>query len=90
MRYFKEIVPGIYDPMLDRIPALAPQTMLVLGECVPAPALAEIRESKPVSRSRNSKLYEYWVDEHPLKVDFEGICDQWESGGFRDAAKALE
>ena len=33
LRYFREIVPGLFAPLLDQLPALAPQTALVLGEC---------------------------------------------------------
>jgi len=82
LRYFKEIVPGIYGPMLEQIPALAPQTALVLGECVPAPALVKIREARPVPRSRDPQFYRYWVSDAAPAVDVEGICAQWE--GKRD------
>jgi len=82
LRYFKEIVPGIYGPMLEQIPALAPQTALVLGECVPAPALVKIREARPVPRSRDPQFYRYWVYDAAQAVDVEGICAQWE--GKRD------
>jgi len=78
LRYFKEIVPGIYGPMLDQIPALAAQTALVLGECVPAPALVKIREARPVPRSRDPKFYHYWVGDAAPAIDVEGICRQWE------------
>lgn len=80
LRYFKEIVPGIYGPMLEQIPALAPQTALVLGECVPAPALVKIREARPVPRSRDPQFYRYWVNDSAPAVDVEGICKQWEGG----------
>ncbi len=83
LRYFKEIVPSIYGPMLDQIPALAPQTALVLGECVPAPALVRIREARPVPRSRDPKFYRYWVAEQAPNIDVEAICKQWE--GANDA-----
>ena len=78
LRYFKEIVPGIYGPMLDQIPALAPQTALVLGDCVPAPALVKVRQAEPVPRSHDPQFYRYWVDEHVVPVDVEAICEQWE------------
>jgi DNA helicase HerA-like ATPase len=78
LRYFKEIVPGIFGPMLEQIPALAPQTALVLGECVPAPALVRIREARPVPRSRDPKFYSYWTAPSATKADVEGICDEWE------------
>jgi ABC-type dipeptide/oligopeptide/nickel transport system ATPase component len=81
LRYFKEIVPGIYGPMLEQVPALAPQTALVLGECVPAPALVKIHEARPVPRSRDPKFYRYWTADSAPAVDVEGICEQWESGG---------
>ncbi len=83
LRYFKEIVPGIYGPMLEQIPALAPQTALVLGECVPAPALVRIREARPVPRSRDPKFYRYWVADGTPTIYVEGICEQWE--GKNDA-----
>jgi len=85
LRYFKEIVPGIYGPMLEQIPALAPQTALVLGECVPAPALVKVREARPVPRSRDPQFYRYWVSDTAPAVDVEGICAQWE--GKRDKGK---
>lgn len=78
LRYFKEIVPGIYGPMLEQIPALAPQTALVLGECVPAPALVKIREARPVPRSRDPKFYRHWVAEEAPSIDVESICANWE------------
>lgn len=56
LRYFKEIVPGIYGPMLDQLPALAQQTALVLGECVPAPSLVKIREARPVPKKPRSEI----------------------------------
>ena len=83
LRYFKEIVPGIYEPMLEQIPALAPQTALVLGECVPAPALVKIREARPVPRSRDPKFYRYWVADDAPVIDYEGICRQWEGDSTR-------
>jgi hypothetical protein len=87
LRYFKEIVPGIYGPMLEQIPALAPQTALVLGECVPAPALVKIREARPVPRSRDPKFYRYWTADSAPAVDVEGICEQWESGGLQQSGE---
>lgn len=90
LRYFKEIVPGIYGPMLEQIPALAPQTALVLGECVPAPALVRIREAQPVPRSRDPKFYRYWAADSPPAIDVENICNQWESGGAGNEPEASE
>jgi DNA helicase HerA-like ATPase len=86
LRYFKEIVPGIYAPMLEQIPALAPQTALVLGECVPAPALVRIREARPVPRSRDPRFYAYWTRDEAPEIDVEAICAAWE--GRDDAETA--
>lgn len=89
LRYFKEIVPGIYGPMLDQIPALAPQTALVLGECVAAPALVRIREAKPVPRSRDPRFYEYWTREGAPKVPVEEVCAEWEGRSGADQIRPL-
>jgi len=84
LRYFKDIVPGIYGPLLDQLPALAPQTALVLGECVRAPALVRIREAQPLPRSRDPRFYKHWVQEIDPIVDVESICARWE--GRRDGS----
>ena len=78
LRYFKEIVPGIYGPMLEQIPALAPQTALVLGECVAAPALARIRDADPVPDSRDPRFYDYWTRSDPPATPVEEVCAEWE------------
>lgn len=77
LRYFREIVPGIYEQLLDQLPALAPRSALVLGECVQAPALVEMREAAPVPKSKNPRFYRSWtqVEKQP---DFEAVCEKWE------------
>lgn len=80
LRYFREIVPSIYEPMLEQLPALAPQTAFVVGECVPAPALVRIRDADPMPRSHDPKFYRYWVRDRAPDVDVEDICRQWENG----------
>ena len=86
LRYFREIVPGIYGPMLEQVPALAAQTALVLGECVPAPTLVKVRDAEPIPRSRDPKFYRYWTAEDAPDVPVEDICANWE--GTSDADKA--
>lgn len=77
LRYFREIVPGIYGQLLDQLPALAPRSALVLGECVQAPALVEMREANPVPKSKNPKFYRSWTQEEK-QPDFEAVCERWE------------
>ena len=80
LRYFREIVPGIYEQLLDQLPALASRSALVLGECVQAPALVEMREADPVPRSKNPKFYKSWTTEAPVP-DVEAVCSKWEGAG---------
>ena len=77
LRYFREIVPRIYGQLLDQLPALAPRSALVLGECVQAPALVEMRESNPVPKSKNPKFYRSWTQEEK-QPNFEAVCEKWE------------
>lgn len=88
LRYFREIVPGIYDQLLDQLPALAPRSALVLGECVQAPALVEMREVNPAPRSKNPKFYKSWTAVEKLP-DIEAVCAKWE-GSDHTACKQLE
>ena len=80
LRYFREIVPGIYGQLLDQLPALAPRTALVLGECVQAPTLVEMREVDPVPRSKNPQFYKSWTSEATVP-DVEAVCSKWEGAG---------
>lgn len=88
LRYFKDIVPGIYGGLLDQLPALAPQTALVLGECVRAPALLRIRDAHPLPRSRDPKFYKYWTLDETPDVPVEEICRRWEGREPNPASKA--
>lgn len=78
LKYFKRIVPSIYEPMLNQLPALAPQTALVLGECVPAPMLVKIRDADPIPSCRDPKFYTYWTSDAPPDIPVEEICAIWE------------
>jgi DNA helicase HerA-like ATPase len=77
LRYFREIVPGIYNQLLDQLPALAPRNALVLGECVQAPVLVEMREANPVPRSKNPKFYKSWSTAAQMP-NVEAVCAKWE------------
>ena len=77
LRYFREIVPGIFAQLLDQLPALAQRNALVLGECIQAPALVEMREANPTPKSKDPKFYRSWVVDTPLP-DVEAVCAKWE------------
>jgi uncharacterized protein len=77
LRYFREIVPGIYGQLLDQLPALAPRSALVLGECVQAPVLVEMRDCDPAPRSKNPKFFKSWTTEAPVP-NVEAVCANWE------------
>ncbi len=89
LRYFREIVPGIYGQLLDQLPALTPQTALVLGECVQAPALVEMREADPVPRSKNPQFYKSWTREVAVP-NVEAVCAKWEGAGSPEDAEETE
>jgi len=78
LRYFREVVPAIYGDLLDQLPALAPQTALVLGECVRAPALVRMREANPLPRSRDPRFWRYWTAESVPQPPVEIVCKKWE------------
>lgn len=77
LRYFREIVPGIYGQLLDQLPALAPRSALVLGECVQAPALVEMRFVDPPPRSKDPKFFKSWTAGQTLP-NVEAVCAKWE------------
>ena len=89
LRYFRDIVPGIYGPMLEQVPALAPRTALVLGECISAPTLVKIRNAHPIPRSRDPEFYNYWTAEEEPTVNVEDICAKWE-GNADEGGQAQE
>jgi DNA helicase HerA-like ATPase len=80
LRYFREIVPGIYKPLLDQLPALAQRNALVLGECVRAPALVYMREASPVPKSSDPLFFKNWTAEKAVTTQVEDVCAYWERG----------
>lgn len=78
LRYFREVVPAIYGDLLGQLPALAPQTALVLGECVRAPALVRMREAEPLPRSRDPRFWSYWTADSVKEPPVEAVCGKWE------------
>ena len=78
LRYFREVVPAIYGDLLGQLPALAPQTALVLGECVRAPALVRMREAEPLPRSRDPRFWRYWTAGSVPRPPVETVCKKWE------------
>lgn len=78
LRYFKEIVPGAYAPLLSQLPALAPRSALVLGEAVSAPALVLMREARPLPSSADPELWKRWTEDGPPIPHFERIARGWE------------
>jgi hypothetical protein len=89
LRYFREIVPGIYNQLLDQLPALAPRCALVIGECIQAPALVEIREANPIPRSKNPQFYKSWTEEMPLP-NVEAVCAKWEGSDVCEDKEPLK
>ena len=84
LNYFKQIVPSVYDTMLNQLPALAPQTALVLGECVAAPMLVKIRDADPIPLCEDPKFYTYWTSDTPPNIPVEEICAIWEGKQIDD------
>ncbi len=83
LRYFREIVPSIYGKLLEQLPALAPRSALVLGECVPAPALVVMREVDPAPYSKNPQFFKSWTTEVKTP-DIEKVCAKWENQGKQE------
>jgi len=77
LRYFREVVPGVYGALLEQLPSLAARCALVFGEFVRAPALVRIREACPTPMSRDPKFYRSWVE--GADADVERICTTWEN-----------
>jgi len=85
LRYFREIVPAIFDPLLKQLPSLPQRYALVLGEGVRAPTLAYMREASPMPDSQDPRLYAHWVAENPILPNVEAVCAKWEGLLSEDA-----
>lgn len=88
LRYFKDIVPGAYGPLLEQLPSLAPQTALVLGDCVRAPALIRVREARPEPRGQNPRFYSHWVASQEPDIPVEAVAGSWEEQAPRQRENA--
>lgn len=84
LRYFREIVPSIFEPLLKQLPSLPQRYALVLGEGVQAPTLTFMREANPTPDSQDPKLYAHWVADEPTLPNVEEVCARWEGKGESD------
>jgi len=84
LRYFREIVPAIFEPLLKQLPSLPQRYALVLGEGVQAPTLTFMRETNPTPDSQDPKLYAHWVADEPTLPNVEEVCARWEGKGESD------
>jgi uncharacterized protein len=78
LSYFRQIVPSLFGPMLDQLPALPQRTALALGEFVKAPALVRIREARPTPRSNDPRFFASWTKATPPEIDVEKIAADWQ------------
>jgi uncharacterized protein len=76
--YFRQIVPSLFGPMLDQLPALPQRTALALGEFVRAPAMVRIREARPTPRSHDPHFFASWLEDSPPAIDVERIAARWQ------------
>lgn len=87
--YFRQIVPSLFAPMLDQLPALPQRTALALGEFVRAPALVRIREARPTPRSQDPRFFASWSRDSAPKIDVEKIASKWQ-GRAREGGQEAE
>lgn len=76
-RYFRDVVPSAYAPLLEQLPSLAPRHALFLGDAVSVPVLTYMREANPPPRSADPRFWKHWTDETPQVPNSEKIANEW-------------
>lgn len=73
--YIKKLVSSASLEILNQMPTLPQQHVIIMGDCVRTPVVARINTANPIPNSSNPKYIENWLlDTH---CNYKEIVDKW-------------
>lgn len=73
--YIRKLVSSANSEILNQLPTLPQQHVIIMGDCVRTPVVARMNNAKPKPNSSNPEYIKNWLSDS--KVDYQGIVDKW-------------
>jgi hypothetical protein len=80
-RYVRQLVSAANEDILQQLPILPQQHVVVMGDAVRSPVQAKMNNANPTPNSNDPKFIKNWIDDHEENFpDYIGISEAWKSG----------
>lgn len=73
--YIRKLVSSANSEILNQLPTLPQQHVIIMGDCVRTPVVARMNNAKPKPNSSNPEYIKNWLFDR--KVDYQGVVDKW-------------
>lgn len=80
-RYVRQLVSAANEDILQQLPILPQQHVIIMGDAVRSPVQAKMNNANPLPNSKNPKFVDNWLEEKEVNFpDYKGITEAWEKG----------
>lgn len=80
-KYVRQLVSAANEDILQQLPILPQQHVVIMGDAVRSPIQARINNADPTPNSNDPKFITNWLDIQPEGFpDYQGIATAWEKG----------
>lgn len=73
--YIRKLVSSANSEILNQLPTLPQQHVIVMGDCVRTPIVAKMNTASPKPNSNNPEFIQNWLKEE--RVDYQGVANKW-------------
>ena len=73
--YIRKLVSSANSEILNQLPTLPQQHVIVMGDCVRTPVVARINDANPRPNSNNPEFISNWLDNG--MADYDGVAKGW-------------
>lgn len=73
--YIRKLVSSANSEILNQLPTLPQQHVIIMGDCVRTPVVARMNNATPKPNSSNPEYIKNWLAD--AKADYQGVVNKW-------------
>ena len=73
--YIRKLVSSANSEILNQLPTLPQQHVIIMGDCVRTPVVARMNTARPLPNSNNPEFINNWLTED--KINYQKVTDKW-------------
>lgn len=73
--YIRKLVSSANSEILNQLPTLPQQHVIIMGDCVRTPVVARMNTAKPLPNSNNPEFVNNWLTGD--KINYQKVTDKW-------------